>query len=758
MLNMSACSANPIYIENANSTSTTESNQQRDGEVGTARGDAQPPEFKERDPGKEKSESGALDNPQPVSIGSELEGRISDASSCLPSIETPPAVSMANSQLLNVPSTSVTSIKNTHLLSASKAGTSTPTLSLASVLLPAASTAPATRMGTVTQTPGRNPVITVPRFATSVQNGTPRPTQTTTIQLPANFQIPQGMVLIRSDNGQLMLVSQQALAQAQAQGVGLIRPAVATSTPIIRTPAPQATGASIVRKPVPSTAVKTNFLHSCPVTPAQRLSQEKVLGTTVSAVTSSTIKTVTVAGTPSENCTTKLQRHSPPITEGAKAAMAVQGALSSEVLENVKKCKNFLITLVKLASSGTHSVEMAKNVKELVQNLLDGKLEAEEFTNRLYTELKSSPQPYLVPFLKRSLPAVRQLTPDSQLFIQQCVLQTPQSAIASSASILITQQNTKPVMINSRILQPSCSLSTTVKQSQPEKPVSLVIQQQKGNVIKSTVATTIPQITTQSVNKVPPATQTCLHATGTVVKQTYLPPPKLVKVQLKNSFRENLGSTFRDEDDINDVASMAGVNLNEENARILATNSELVGSVIRSCRDEPFLQTPTLQKKILELGMRHGIIEVNPDVLNLVSHATLERLRELVEKLTVIAQHRALSYKDDDRYKLQNETRSQLKFLEQLDRLEKQRKDEEEREMLLRAAKSRSNKEDPEQLRLKQKAKEMQQLELAQIQQRDANITALAAIGPRKSDHLSLYPMVVLQRLAVEFPPVFLSQ
>ncbi|MBN3291177.1 TAF4 factor, partial [Polypterus senegalus] len=131
-------------------------------------------------------------------------------------------------------------------------------------------------------------------------------------------------------------------------------------------------------------------------------------------------------------------------------------------------------------------------------------------------------------------------------------------------------------------------------------------------------------------------------------------------------------------------------------------------------------------------GMRHGIIEVNPDVLNLVSHATLERLRELVEKLTVIAQHRALSYKDDDRYKLQNETRSQLKFLEQLDRLEKQRKDEEEREMLLRAAKSRSNKEDPEQLRLKQKAKEMQQLELAQIQQRDANITALAAIGPRK--------------------------
>lgn len=30
----------------------------------------------------------------------------------------------------------------------------------------------------------------------------------------------------------------------------------------------------------------------------------------------------------------------------------------------------------------------------------DGKIEAEDFTSRLYRELNSSPQPYLVPFLK----------------------------------------------------------------------------------------------------------------------------------------------------------------------------------------------------------------------------------------------------------------------------------------------------------------------------------------------------------------------
>ena len=59
----------------------------------------------------------------------------------------------------------------------------------------------------------------------------------------------------------------------------------------------------------------------------------------------------------------------------------------------------------------------------------------------------------------------------------------------------------------------------------------------------------------------------------------------------------------RDDDDINDVASMAGVNLSEESARILATNSELVGTLTRSCKDDTFLLPAPLQRRILEIGM-----------------------------------------------------------------------------------------------------------------------------------------------------------
>lgn len=41
-----------------------------------------------------------------------------------------------------------------------------------------------------------------------------------------------------------------------------------------------------------------------------------------------------------------------------------------ETVENVKKCRNFLSTLIKLASSGKQSSETTANVKELVKNLL----------------------------------------------------------------------------------------------------------------------------------------------------------------------------------------------------------------------------------------------------------------------------------------------------------------------------------------------------------------------------------------------------
>uniref|UniRef100_A0A4W4DXM1 TAFH domain-containing protein n=1 Tax=Electrophorus electricus TaxID=8005 RepID=A0A4W4DXM1_ELEEL len=496
------------------------------------------------------------------------------------------------------------------------------------------------------------------------------PQQQTTIQLPPGFTIPPGMVLVRTELGQLVLVPQQALAQAQAQSSLSPRPTTPTGGAAFRVATPQ----------VPAVAVTAPQQVPATLGPQGPHGQPTL---------------------------------APPSTFSLSLSLSLSHThtlmallpLPQEMQENVKKCKNFLATLIKLASHNSPSPETSRNVKALVQDLLDAKIEPEEFTNRLQSELKSSPQPYLVPFLKKSLPALRL----SLLNSQQSLVQPPQAAKTS--------------------VSPAGAVAGTVT------PGNATRQPNKSVLLSSS-----PRHAWGCVGL---CTVTCLLCTGAVGKAPTIQTgrsPTAIGVQLsgtqKNKLNDPGGGSFRDDDDINDVASMAGVNLNEESARILATNSELVGTQIRSCKDEAFLPTGLLHRRVLEMARKFGVTEVPLETVNYISHATQARLRTVLEKVSSIAQHRMDSGKDEDWCEQTSDVRSQLKFFEQLERLEKQRKDEQEREILLRAAKSRSRLEDPEQARLKQKAKEMQQQELAQMRQRDANLTALAAIGPRKKRKL----------------------
>ncbi|NWH69783.1 TAF4B factor, partial [Piaya cayana] len=647
-----------------------------------------------------------------------------------------------------------------------------------------------------------------------------------------------GTVLIRSSNGQLMLVSQQAItrAQSQPQNNTNVRPSLPASTPAIRICPVQNSGTHLLKKvavtPVKPLSLTTNAVASTVQPPAVvQPAAATASVTTVTAVKPSSTGTpvkLPVTGPPAQAISQKA------VSVKAEGTTVAQTTASTEMLENAKKCKNFLATLVKLASSGPQAHEIGQNVKNLVQNLLEAKIEPEEFTKKLYMELKSSPQPYLVPFLKKSLLVLRQLMPNAQSFIQQCMQQpaptqdavltctsaspAPLTAVAASAVVTTSLPVTKPVSASVQVavspvikpvlvsvsatsqqtmkpvpssavvtasLRPAASVPTTTAATsgltaiqtvkpiftsavavsspqstkpllvskvessattplQPVKPVirtpisikisqpnsivgqsvsaqhmvkvkQLVVQQPSGTVVTQVSTLSPPSaLTLQTSGKRMPLNtlvQANLLPAGSVLKQITLPGNKTLSLQAspvqKAKIKENGATSFRDEDDVNDVTSMAGVNLNEENSCILATGSEFIGTVIRSCADEPFLSSEALQKKILNIGKRHDIMELNSDVVNLISHATQERLRGLLEKLTVIAQHRVSTHKGNDKYIVSSDTRAQLRFLEKLDLLEKQRKDEEEREMLLRVAKSRSNKEDPEQLRLKQKAKEV---------------------------------------------------
>ncbi|XP_077374034.1 transcription initiation factor TFIID subunit 4-like isoform X2 [Festucalex cinctus] len=486
-----------------------------------------------------------------------------------------------------------------------------------------------------------------------------RPQQQATIQLPPGFTMPAGMVLVRIETGQLVMVPQQVLAQAQAKtqqnaGAGAVpqRAAAPAAVRGVTVTSNAAAGVSVKMAPPLKTTTAT---EAAPVTPAAVKSEPASVGR------------VTV--------------------------------VSQEMQENVKKCKNFLATLIKLASNNSPSPDTSKNVKALVQDLLDAKIEPEEFTSRLQAELKSSPQPYLIPFLKKSLPALRL----SLLSSQQSLTTPPSAGYAPPPSAAIPPR--LPVVG-----------TPGVRMNAPLATVAMG----RGGSVQTVRSPLVVGVRTPGAPTRGPAA-----AVGKGVVTLAAPANQ-------KKLGEPGGGTFKDDDDINDVASMAGVNLSEENARILATSSELVGTKIRSCKDEAFLPAASLHRRILDTARRLGVSEVPPEVVNLVSHATQSRLRSLLERLSALAQHRSDAGKDEERQEQTGDVRSQLRFFEQLERLEKQRKDEEEREILLKAAKSRARQEDPEQARLKQKAKEMQQQELAQMRQRDANLTALAAIGPRK--------------------------
>ncbi|XP_063058105.1 transcription initiation factor TFIID subunit 4 [Engraulis encrasicolus] len=670
-----------------------------------------------------------------------------------------------------------------------------------------------TTLRAVAPTPPRAPAPKSTMVMVRPPQQTTRPTAS--VQLPATFQIPPGMVLVRSDSGQLILVSQQALAQAQ-KAVGntnMVQPSAApavrkpaSAQPVIRVclpvsgatpqrPSTSATGPSMQSMHRPSAPGKVPFRPSitAPVVGSGAL-RPTIVAAALGATTTTTLRPSSATGLlPQRPASgvgvmgairgTNPQRFSSTLGTGQQLISSTLGAstvkakdgttvsrptglaprllsvnvptkpkaaptdtVNQKTIENVKKCKNFLVTLMKLASSSSNSTDMGMNVRNLVKSLLDGKLEPEEFTDKLYKELKSSPQPYLVTFLKRSLPAVRQLTPDSELFIRQCE-QTGSEASTSTplSSSSISSSSVQAPQSVSISIQPSSSSSSSLRiaQQQPPKAIAqqLGMQGQHIVTIQRPTAALQPMVLGRGVSK--------LHTTKTAgviispsVQISKCPPGTL---QPTVSVRESSGA-FRDDDDINDVASMAGVSVSEERARILATGSESVGRVIRSCRDEPWLCPTALRSRITSTAQSSGAAGVEGEVVALMSAATEERLRDLLEKLTITAQHRNMQLRDYWQYQQASDVRGQLRYLEQVESLQQQRREEEEREMLLRIAKSRSG--NAEMQCLKQKAKEMQQLELAQAQHRQANLAALAAIGPRRKRPLEGSGLLGLRSVA----------
>ncbi|XP_075991599.1 transcription initiation factor TFIID subunit 4-like isoform X4 [Anticarsia gemmatalis] len=504
------------------------------------------------------------------------------------------------------------------------------------------------------------------------------------------------------------------------------------------------------------------------------------------------------------------------------APVAPTQIVSMKASDNTKeKCRNFLANLLDLSSKEPPSVE--KNVRNLIQELIDAQVEPEEFCDRLERLLNASPQPCLIGFLKKSLPLLRQSLVTKELIIEgikppsvqvaftnlqpppgppmlaTTTVQFPREDPEESSSDRATLTPLLPSVIPVTVANPQTIETYTIAYTSPNSSPQLVEEDDddgensshsecatltpllppvlpmphlnaltstdlitgKETVVQQTptqkpsssiaVLQNIPLHTKINVNKVSNSGSKTMtvNSKANFPRQnvpsaglsTVLTPGKSLLKEKEKKSSAQFSQVFGDDkmagdDDINDVAAMGGVNLAEETQRILGS-TEMIGTQIRSCKEEYLIPLSLMQARVKSIVSKHNLEEPPPEVASLLSHAVQERLKNLIEKLAVIAQHRIdLIIKTDNRYEVTQDVKGQLKFLEELDRVDKKRREDSEREMLLRAAKSRSKNEDPEQAKLKAKAKEMQRAELEELRQREANLTALQAIGPRKKPRL----------------------
>ncbi|CAF3469297.1 unnamed protein product [Rotaria socialis] len=491
---------------------------------------------------------------------------------------------------------------------------------------------------------------------------------------------------------------------------------------------------------------------------------------------------ITISGMQSHSSLIPTKVITQPVVRQTVTAQQTTQYTESQINDFVSKCRTFLTTLLRLAEK--QAPEKLPMVRSCIQELLDGSIDPESFTQRLHTLYKSQPHISLVPFFKLALPHMRQIVKNTfgrpitielleklQLptsnnnnnnnnttqitnvnVVNQSLLnhqqqhsapilqqplyttvqpqqkinilqQTPQQTLIGSTASLLSQQQQLQQQARTQIsitgLRPLLtSLSSTSNssllsgQQQVQSVTQMILQQQQQqdshsqrSFISSTATLQQPQIIT--VNHQPIKTET-IHTQ----------PSPLTTI---SSMQQKM--IIKTEDDTSD----------DNNSSIMDTR--------HLTHDDRLLSSATLRRRLHELADKDkrltGMVIHDDAAYALISNAAQERLKYLLEQVKLVAQHRIdISMKNDPSYQQTNDVKGQIRFLEDLDKIEKQKKDKLEQEKIFRAAKSRSKTNDPEAVKLKQKAKEMQQAQFEEQRQKEANETALAAIGKPKKRKL----------------------
>ena len=128
-----------------------------------------------------------------------------------------------------------------------------------------------------------------------------------------------------------------------------------------------------------------------------------------------------------------------------------------------------------------------------------------------------------------------------------------------------------------------------------------------GGIVTS-LSTTRPQLPTAPVASI-----------SAISAQQQQQNNQLISREIKaGKSNSNNSYSVTGDEDINDVAAMGGVNLAEESQKMQATSGISGTQLIRSCgKDETFLQTGLLHKRISKICLENGLDEPSSELIAL---------------------------------------------------------------------------------------------------------------------------------------------
>ena len=297
-----------------------------------------------------------------------------------------------------------------------------------------------------------------------------------------------GHLLVKTDNGQYQILRVGGATNATASPTTAITSSPAmqhpsgirTSTPgqLPTQPLPQQMSASVAANVISTQSGLRPQVHT--MAPPRTLG----VGPPATVVTS----------TPSHS------QPAPPVTSAqpsgtnsSRQAAGSGGGMGGQMTPDTAKmkCKNFLATLLRLA--GEQPQDVANNVRSLIQGLIDGKVEPEIFTTRLQKELNSSPQPCLVPFLKKSLPHLQNSLASGELSIEGVRAPPPSSLRMPATAPGQLIQGAGTVGVRATMPLPRPPTSNVIYQTSTRPPASVIRPRGQSPVTTTVVRPSLTQ-------------------------------------------------------------------------------------------------------------------------------------------------------------------------------------------------------------------------------------------------------------------------